>query len=229
MNRSGLPQYLGAVVAAALTLSLLAPVSAAETPLYARIKVGPKTIVYLQFQGDQMRMATSVAALKTAKAVSPKQSAPDVMIFPEVTLPVAAGALPQGLSKVKAMIALRRMPGGARSPGGLWYASGVVGPSRTDEKGALWTYWFQAGAPTATRPDSAQVWQVPELARLRLSVTAKVERRQLGVAVQVMAGTAAAYDIQKDGKSVEAQVMVRDADGNGIASERGPLAKFGFG
>jgi len=217
------------VVALAAALVLFsAPLAAA--PAYSRLQVSPTTIVYAQFELGQLRMATTVAGLKTAKAIKAKQSTPDSLVFPEVSLPVSADALPAGVSRVRAVLYLRLLTTGDPSTRSrTWYAYGVVGPSRADQDGALWTYWFNVGAPVGAQPEQAQVMRVPDPGDLKLSVVAKAQRQEIGVGVRVTAGAAELYDIQKSGQTAQMRVLVRDADGNGIASERGPLSQFGFG
>jgi hypothetical protein len=228
MTRRSLPWFLPVVALAAALVLCAAPLAAA--PAYSRIQVSPTTIVYAQFEQGQLRMATTVAGLKTARAVKAKQSTPDSVVFPEVSLPVSADALPAGCSKVRAVLYLRLLTtGDPSSRSRTWYAYGVVGPSRTDQEGALWTYWFTVGAPVGAQPEQAQVMQVPDPGDLKLSVVAKGQRREIGVGVRVMAWAAQVYDIQEGGQTAQVHVLVRDADGNGIASERGPLSKFGFG
>jgi len=244
MNRSRLAPGLGSVVGLAAVLLLGAgTLPAAGSPIYTRINIPPRTTVYVQFQGSEMRLATSVLGLKDAEPVSATRAGATFAVFPEVTLPLTADELPRGWSKVRAAIYLYAVQTGLRSETRIWHVSaavgpvltcpersrrsGVEGPSLSDTGGALWTYWFPVSAPTAAEPRSAPAWQIPNPTALRLTVMTHKARGRVGVVVRLTAGTAEVYDVQKNGKSVEVQVMVRDADGNGIASERGPLRKFG--
>ena len=228
MTRRSLPWFPPVAALAAALILCADPLAAA--PAYTRIRISPTTTVYAEFNRSLLRLATTVAGVKSATPLKAKQSAQDFLVFPEVSLPVAADALPAGCIKVRAILYLRLLPTGVPgSANRTWHAYGIVGPSRTDEEGALWTYWFRVEAPTGAKPEQAQVMQVPDPGGLRLTVVAKAQQREIGVGVRVMAGAAELYDIQKSGHAPQAHVLVRDADGNGVASERGPLSKFGFG
>jgi hypothetical protein len=197
---------------------------------YVRIRVSPKAVVYVQFSGGEMRMATTGAGLKTAKPVKAKHSSSDYTQFPQVDLPVAADLLPTGFTKVTADLTYQRMTGGGWPFGraSSSFVFGTLGLSRKDSAGALWTYAMTYTA----RPDKSLVEapeiKVAQLSPLHLEVIAKVARKRLGAGVHVWSGKVEVDDILKNGKPVQAQMRVLDTGGKIVASSKGPLGKFGF-
>jgi hypothetical protein len=222
---------LGAVMAlcAALVWQAAAPqpvcadAASDSAPAYVRIGVPPKTTVYVEFRDTQMRLATTTAGLKTAPAVKATRASQNLWSFPEVSLPLSARALPAGWKKVRADLHLHLTNGKPES------TCARLGVSRADARGALWTCWSSLAARVSTAPAKARLLQAREPAEIALRVTTKVQRREIGVVARVMAGKAELDDIDKDGKSVAAQVTVRDAEGRVVTSKRGTLGDFGFG
>ena len=236
---------VGAVMAlcAALVWQAAAIPAAAATSQYLRINVTPQVTFYAQFSDNQlrlattvagldkakairdtqMRLATTVAGLKTAQTVKATRASQNMWSFPEVSLPLSARALPAGWKKVRADLHLHLTKGKPES------TCARLGVSRADARGALWTCWSSLDARVSTAPAKARLLQAREPAKIALRVTTKVQRREIGVVARVMAGKAELDDIDKDGKSVAAQVTVRDAKGRVVTSKRGTLGDFGFG
>ena len=208
------------------------PVSAKE-PVYLRISVPPDTTVYVQFKGTDMRMATTIPGLKTAKPVKVRQDRrlpANYTQFPEVTLPVPAKSLPAGWTGIAAELSAQQGPVDPRTRTPWWYVYGNLGPSCKDADGTVWTYLVRMAARAGDSPDTQTVFAVADPADLSLSVTAKPEGRQIGVGLAIASGQSQLYEIRKDGVSAEvAEVIVTDQDGKQVAAKRGPVNAFGFG
>jgi hypothetical protein len=88
--------------------------------------------------------------------------------------------------------------------------------------GAVWTY-VVPGAPT----DSRGLMVAPR--RLSLRLETRVSSRVVGIGVRLVTDRAQAAEVQRNGRPAEVAVRVLDAGGRQVASDRGPLSKFGFG
>jgi hypothetical protein len=199
---------------------------------YVRIRVSPKAVVYVQFSGGEMRMATTGAGLKTAKPVKAKRHSSDHSEFGEVTLPVPAQGLPAGFTKVTAQLDFDRtsLPSGLFGRGAQrTYVFATLGLCQKDSAGALWTYAMRYSAQPGRSLVEAPEIKVAQLSPLRLEVIAKVARKRLGAGVHVWSGKVEVDDILKNGKPAEAQMRVLDNRGVAVVAAKGPLAKFGFG
>jgi len=198
-------------------------------PLYLRIAVSPTSSVYIEFRNDEMRVAGAAKDLERAKPVKATASGSQYS-FPEVELPVAKQELPAGFSKLTTTLKLFRF----RSSLGFMprqesvHAFGTLGLAREDSKGVLWTYCTQMSAQPAAAVERAPRISVPKLTPLTLSLVTKTTRRRIGAGLRVMSGTTEVDDILRDGKAPQVQMRLLDNRGKVVASERGPLAKFGF-
>jgi hypothetical protein len=138
MKRATFSLVVVAIAGFALIAISSGALSAAENPVYARIVVSPKCTVYVQFDGSEMRLATTAPGLKSAKAIKARRSSDQHASFAEVALPVAAQDMPTGLTKMTGQFDVmhfagrraagqpesyvdlhrRRIPGGRRVAGG---------------------------------------------------------------------------------------------------------------
>ena len=151
--------------------------------------------------------------------------------FPETTLSVPEEQLPSGFAKVR--IALQynvtKTESRSRGRGDSAYIYGSAGLCRDDEQGVEWSYWSRVGAQAGNSPERAPVMKVPTAGKLSLKITTQAkQRREIGIAVQVMAGETALDDVKKAGKSVTAELEVLDKDRKRVASEKQPLSELGF-
>lgn len=207
--------------------------ASAKKPVYIRVSVPPDTTVYVQIQGTEMRMATTVPGLKAAKPVKARQDRrlpASYVQFPEAALPVPAEALPAGWTGITAELSAQEGPVDPRTRTPWWYVYGNLGPSCKDADGTVWTYLVRMAARAGDSPDTQTVFAVTDPADLSLSVTAKPQGKQIGAALDIASGQSQLYEIRKDGVSAEvAEVIVTDQDGKQVAAKRGPINAFGFG
>jgi len=207
--------------------------------------------VYLEFTREQMRLATSREALRTApwtrvaKVSSVKMDSGesiDSYQFPEVVLPRGA-ADGSGLAgaeiRVTFALSLRRQ-GNAKAeteeePARSFWCDCRV--RKRDESGALWTFGIYADRAVSDRArwDAGNTAWLPDTGALRLRLEAKVEGHKAGLGVRVMAAgdprtreMVVVRDLQKDGKSAPASIEVRDTRGKLVHQKAGDLATFGF-
>jgi hypothetical protein len=216
------------------------PARAAAPPTqYVRVRVAAADDIYVQFRGNELRMATTVAGLTKAKPVkaTPSRSRPSssaaVHTFPEVQLPVARQQLPTGLTKASAVF-LHVTDAGRNKQS---FVSAKLGWSQLDANGATWTYWSNGftDKPSGS-PTGAPVIALPKLQQLRLDVKAEPKSgRQVGIVITARAGgTAKAGGVQiqeitRNGKSAQASLKVLDRNGKVAASATGALSKFSYG
>ena len=78
-----------------------------ETPVFARIVVSEKSVVYVQIQGTELRAAMSVEGLQAIMPVKMHMNFSDAITFPEFTLPVPADQLPAHVTAIKANLCLQ--------------------------------------------------------------------------------------------------------------------------
>ena len=203
-----------------------------DTPRYIRIAVGPKHTICVQFQGDEMRLATSAEGLKDATPVKAKRdvwrSGRRQVQFPEVDLPLPPAA-PESRP-----LSLRASLGWTSAGSRDGYVFGQLIVSRSDEKKVRWDYRQRVGMGIGLEPDAAPVVQAADPDNLSIEIVTqqkggRTASRDVGIALRVKGGQAQLDDIQQDGKSVEAHLRVLDGAGKEVVSEKGPLSKFGFG
>jgi hypothetical protein len=259
MRRRLLPEAAGAVLAVALLGFVLASCARRDTtrasmarwqqthdawwqrydagePVHSKIRIPPATYVYVQFQGNEMRMATSVAGLEMAQPVTGAKGtdrASDILIFPEVTLPVPAGDLPSGYTEVRARLLLGPQRygffSGAEGPLDVREVYGTISPYLKDSQGSLWAYAFYITWPLLTDPGEQYTQVLPNPTDFRLVVEPKAEQRQVGVGLDMTAGRVGFCAIRREGREVGVRVVVRDPKGHVMASKRGLLSDFTFG
>jgi hypothetical protein len=211
--------WLGAGLAAAQTSQ--------NTPVFARIVVSEKSVVYIQIDGSELRAAMSVEGLKTAAPL--KWSMESVKQFEtgEFALPVPADQLPASVTAIKATlwtVLLRPSPGAE-------YAPHIYGPltvSRTDDQKAVWQYLSRVCVLGGADAEKAPSIKLPSLDDAKAVLQAAPSRGKLAVGLRIMAGGVLLTDVRKDGQPVQVKMIVTDASGAEIASKVGPLSDFGF-
>jgi hypothetical protein len=196
-------------------------------PLYARINISPKLTLYARFYGTEIRSATTVGGLTSARPIAGHKQKSGELAFPEI---VVANPQPTQRQEPTAVRVRFGLVGSVRVGAGRAVAAGALfGLCRPDAQGSVWTCWFSLAVPLGNSLEHCRGLDLPDLADLKLDVVTKAEGRKVGVGVRVMAGDALVAGIHRDDKRVEAHVVVRAPDGHIIVSESGPLSKFGFG
>lgn len=239
----GHPRSVACLAAGLAAVFVLAAVGhAATTPRssYFRVEVSPECTVYGLIQDREMRLSATPEGLR---AVSPieaeKLDIQNIEMggvwysykFPETTLSVPEEQLPSGFAKVRIALQYNVMKteSRGRGRGDSAYVHGSAGLCREDEQGVEWSYWSSVGTEMGSSPERAPVMKVPTAGELSLKITTQAkERREVGIAVQVMAGEMPLDDVKKAGKSVTAALDVLDKDRKTVASERKSLSELGF-
>lgn len=209
---------------------------------YFRIQVSPDCTIYGLLRQDELRLAPDpdqLAAVTPVKAtkVDNTPRVPDYewreYTFPEVAVPVPADRLPEGFSGMQATLHYRTGTSTRSSRGtrvrDISYVRGQFGLTRKDGAGTLWAYCWDPFVETGVAPEKAPAIQVPRIGRLTLQVSTETKKKlNPGIAVVAKSGEMGLSDILRAGKSVEAHLLVMGPDGGTVASEKGPLSKFGF-
>ena len=217
--------------------SAAAPAITTPQPQYVRIQVSAKRSIYVEFRGNEMRMASTAAALETAKAVRAPQpkTAPGAsrfisVAFPEAGLPVPGDQLPPGFAEARARFTYEYYPDTEDTERRPSYVDAQIGLSPTDRKHGLWVYWVSEFVQPKQAPVSAPAISLPRLASLSLRVSTKgAEQRKVGIAVAAKSGEAELSDVTRNGRGVSARLRVLDRNKKVVASDKGALSKFGFG
>jgi len=214
--------------------------AAAATSAYFRVLVSRDFTVYALVRERELRFSATAEGLS---AVSPVRAEKLEIsssegggvwynyTFPEITLSVPSEELPSGFTQLRVALqynASRTSSGGGRreEPG---YVYGRLALCREDEQGREWSYWWSRGSETGTKPERAPGIEVPRIGSVSLKITTQAKSgREVGIAVQVMAGETALDDIKRDGKSVSAELEVLDRQKEVVESERKPLSDLGF-
>jgi len=208
-------------------------------PVYARLRVSPQgTEVYFQFDESGMRVARSAQELAAAKPVAAAERDGTRAVFPAVDLPVEADelrGLPAGCKQLRAKCTVYDFGASAWGRRSLdVHMMCLINPGFVyeDEAGAEWTYWMSGlGIDAATSPERADVAEMPALDRPTVEITAQVGRGgedQVGLAIAVLSGELGLHGIQKDGKPVQATLIVTDTAGKTVVTKRGTLEDLGF-
>jgi hypothetical protein len=230
---------LGTGLAAIVVLAAVGD-AAAPRSSYFRVAVSPECTVYGLIQDRELRFSATPEGLETVSAIEAENLNISNMegggvwysyTFPEATLSVPEEQLPSGFAKVR--ITLRynvtKMQSRRGGRGDSAYIYGSAGLCREDERGVEWGYWSRVGTEAGSSPGRAPVMKVPTAGKLSLKITTQAKgRREIGIAVQVMAGETALDDVKKAGKSVTAELEVLDKDRKTVASERKTLSELGF-
>lgn len=225
---------------AAISLLAAAGWGAAPQSSYFRVIVSPDYTIYGMLQDRDLRFSATPEGLAMVSPIKAEKldmsNGGGGMVwysytFPEVTLSVPEGELPPGFRKVKAALQYQvtKTTSRSRGRGGTAYIHGSVGLCREDERGAEWSYWSGVGTEGGSSAERAPAVKVPTVGELTLKVTTQAkERREVGIAVQVMAGDTPLQAVKKGDKSVTAEVAVLDKDRKAVASEKKLLSDLGF-
>lgn len=232
-----------------LTVGLLtaAPPGSARTEShYGCIRLLPaeKPAIFIEFQGDRMRLATSPA--QVAKAAWVRASSThrvnlegdrfiDVHFFPQLAFPVPV----PGAASARIALMLRLLRGEAQpSDAERGIASEFVGFCRVEKKdraGATWTFVFNTAGPVTSerRWGRDNETRVPHLNSLSLRVETQVEGRNALIGVRVLAadGTLPPFivtELLTDGKQAPVHIEVLDSRGAIVHAKDGDLETFGF-
>jgi hypothetical protein len=228
MKRATFSLVVVAIAGFALIAISSGALSAAENPVYARIVVSPKCTVYVQFDGSEMRLATTAPGLKSAKAIKARRSSDQHASFAEVALPVAAQDMPTGLTKMTGQFDVMHFAGRRAAGQPESYVFGAIGLSKQDKVKATWTYTVVVSQEGGASPVEAKPVTIPDASKLRLNLTVKVAGQKVGPGLTLKAGALEVGEIRKNGKSMPAQVRVLDSAGKAVGSSKGPLGQFGF-
>jgi len=198
---------------------------------YLRLRVSPETMVYAQFVGSELRMATTPAGLKTATPVKGTKSDDRYVNFPSADFPLRDGQAAAGWSKIAATFFVMTRDGGKEGDTGS--APRYVGAGlllSKQEPGALWSYNDVAeGSQAGTAPDTAPVVEIPQAEPIFLYIVCQPGReKNMGIALSLKSGKSDVSNVSRDGKPVEAALKVWDAQGRAVVEAKGPLSKFGF-
>jgi hypothetical protein len=215
--------WLGAVLAVAQTPQ--------KTPVFARIAVSEKDAVYIwiQVQGTELRVATTVPGLKTAEPVKALPGVTNGLQFGSFALPISADQLPAGVTAVNAKLGLVQVR--ISTNGQIETKPAICGQltvCRPDAQKVAWQYVARIGVLADADANKAQYINLPDLDNVKATIQAKPANGKLGVGLQLMAGNAALTDVLKDGHPVQAKMVVTDASGAVKLSKDGPLSAFGF-
>lgn len=232
-----------ALLACALTLA--GAVALADPPiLYGRVDfgAGDKSPVWLSFQNNRLRIATSQKGLETATPVRAKTgelngegggSVWQNYQFPEVDLPVK---LP-GLTGAKGTFTYMRsrLLGKATTRASVGtYMGGEISLLSREADGTTWGYTTQvynndrsSGGDDPKHPAVLRVPRVDPKA-LTFTITVKMEGRKARIGMQPMSGKQNLENITRNGKATSVTLEVTDKDGKVIVSEKGDPKKFGF-
>lgn len=219
---------VGAMAATAL---LATSARAAARPNYLRIAVSQKLYVYAQFEGKELRMATTVQGLETAKPVKAERYTRQYVMFAPTDLPKPANRVLGAWSNIKAGFFLFTPPKGMKVPAGAgdWFAGAELYLSRNDARRAVWTYTLRSQVHTGTVPTGAPAIIVPRTARLSLKIESEPKGKdEMGIGLRVTAGKSHVGEITRNGKSTQAQISVWDPGGRVVDSRKKALSDLGF-
>jgi hypothetical protein len=200
--------------------------AAAQQPVFARIIVSEKSVVYLEIQAGELRAAMSVEGLQTATPVKMRASSARLIEFPEFTLPVPADQLPAGVAPIKASLSWTRFWRGTSSVAAPCI-SGQLTVCRTDDRKAEWQYVSEVGVEAGADAEKAPSIKLPNLDNVKADLQAVPSKGRLAIGLRIIAGDAE-MTIRKDGQPVQVTMTVADASGAVTASKVGTLADFGF-
>jgi hypothetical protein len=216
MQQSGWRWPLGAALV--LALFLLTNSAGAQEALYARIVVDPKTTVYVEFKGEELRMATSVEGLQKAPAVKERRG--NTIRFPNSLLPLPNPASPGGFwARVQVGLEVSRDK-----------ATGFYHVNAEDSNRTNWDYTLKQEAPVklGNAPAGAPIiFTVPQPGKATLKITTRINENQVGIALTPMFGKSKIRIRPERKPSVT--LRITDSAGKIIANEKGGLDKFGFG
>lgn len=207
-----------------------AQVSAAKGPAYLKIVLSDKAGLFLQFQGDELRIAGTAEGLTSAPAVKATAVKNQPPMFKDVALPISAEALPAGVIGAKLTASVQQIQTSSNGKGQTMpYVFGKLRVSVLDAQKAEWIYEQSLGTVAAT--DLAKVQPVPMVGQDKLALAIRPQAKpdgSLGIGVSVAGGKAVVNDIFKAGAPADVTLRVLNAQGKELSSAKGALTKFGF-
>jgi hypothetical protein len=238
---------LACVASAAVTMALarLFPhpaLASAGGSGYVLLSVSPGLASSVEFRADRVRIAGSPDGLDDAPWVASDSVAPPYTTFLPVGVPVPREQLPPGCAGVQArfqLIDFDYLSFGARRWGkraALHDMMGIVdvGYLFRDAGGGDWTYWVGAGwFDISASADGSKLVEIPASPPDRPELTLSVdlereERHHVGFGLRLTSADRIIEDVERDGESVLASLVVSDASGNRVVSTRGTLDDLGF-
>ncbi len=202
--------------------------------LYAALQVSPETTVYIELADDALRVASSPEGLAAA-APAPAERQPMAASYPAVELPVPAHDLPEGCRQVLSSFRVFRFAAGEMTPEERLESLSclMTSVSKWGEGADEWACVTQ-GPLEGLSLSLETVEPLPFLIPGRvtaLKVIAAPGREggdTVGLAVQAMSGEVPVADVQRNGESVKAALVVTDSAGRETASTRDTLENLGF-
>jgi len=217
----------GLFTALALIFFAAYPIVAQDTPkpVFARIAISNKSIVYIQIKGSELRAAMSVEGLQNPAVRGPLKireigSSEYVPPF-EFTLPVPADQLPAGMKAIKASLSIA-------SAQAEIFVGGELRTTRTDAHSVEWEYVSRVNTGTSERVKDAPNISLPDLGKPKAILEARTSEGKLALGIRLSAGIAELIDVRKNGHPVQVNMVVTDASGAQVASKVGVLSDFGF-
>ncbi|HOX40262.1 MAG TPA: hypothetical protein PL033_19940 [Candidatus Brocadiia bacterium] len=181
--------------------------------------VAPARTVYVKIEDKQARTADSIEGLKEATPVGYVQGE-RYLQFPTIKLVAAEDNLPGPIKSINADI----IPYLGGSSANVRISAEVKA-----EDGSVWTFLANNNVTYGKDPKSAPRIDVTGLDKVAISLQPKAAQgRSIGIALAAVLGELSLSDIRKDGKSLEAEVKVIDADGKTVGKIRKRLDGFGF-
>lgn len=184
-----------------------------------RFSSDPKPILYLQFKGDSLQIASTPEGLASAKAIPGRISQGggnyQSMVFPQQRLPLAAGP------ETKARFILS---------GAILRADYDI--MKKDAAGIAWHFLLHSGLP---QPETIVL---PDLHSLTLNIKTmpivfegeKIAGTRLGIGLLLQSGETKIDNVRKNDRPANCMVSVTADDGKFIVTAQGGLGeKFGFG
>jgi len=200
---------------------------------YVKIILNKEKTLYVQFQDDELKMATSVADLKDAKIINAAESSKlggttQQDEYSQIALPLTAKELPSGIQKIAVKIT-HIYDTGDEALGLFDYAGIEFIFSKKGPAGVLWEYSVETGTEVKSSAAKALNAELPDISqpKIVLEVQPK-ESRQVGVAIQIRSKKFTISAIKQAGKDATAYLKVLDKDGKTVNAANGPLSKFGY-
>jgi hypothetical protein len=204
---------------------------------YVRLNLADKGAIYLMFQGDEFRAATSVKGLKAA---APSKLSPDTNMlsgafslpFPDDQFPgqIIKGAFNRLEKRDAARCGSAFLePSANLSDAGDWVL-GSLNICRMDDAKMEWMCWVNVRSPLGNDPEHAPSIQLPAFKMLKLTVEPAPSEGTLGIGLRVHAANAELLVTKDFGdKSFTAQVRVLNEAGVEVASKTDRMPLLGFG
>jgi hypothetical protein len=205
-------------------------VLAKEKPLYARIRTSTGSTVYVMFDAGKLYVAESAAKLKTAEAISGKETrgAYHSYSFPEVDLPFPSARLPKGVSKVTARMVVYVKPSTS-----LFLRLGTCHEEKIkegdEEKVSVWKFGSDYEGKLGRSASTAATYKVPNRSKLDIKLATISYKGMVGVVLTVWSSNVKIDAIERDGKTVPVKVSIENSAGKEVFSGKGEVDDFCLG